>query len=106
MIGTVLVYRDDGILPYCVIALGNGDQVRLALDGEGLIVERLIAGDAETEIVFRAPPDLVSKICAGLAGPKVLSDAPPLRLLAAIVQRIGSADDVRAAFIDATTGLI
>jgi hypothetical protein len=106
MVGTVLIYRDDGVHPYCVIALGNGDRVQLSLDADGLVIDRLAFGDTENETVFCAPIGLVSKICAGLVGPKTLTDAPPLRILAATVQRIGSAEDVRAAFTDAMAELI
>ncbi len=105
MIGTILVYRDDSIRPYCEIALGNGDRVHLALDAQGLVIERLAADGRGNETVFRAPSAVVAQICAGLVGSKSQSAAPPLRVLAAAVQRIGSAVAVQAAFTDAVASL-
>ncbi len=103
MLGTVLVYRDDGTRPHCEIVLGNGDRVQLVLDSKGLAIEQL---GPKNETLFQAPPKLVSQICAGLVGPKARSEGTPLRILAALVQRIGSAADVRAAFTEAADGLI
>jgi hypothetical protein len=102
MLGTVLAYRDDGTRPHCEIALGNGDRVQLALDSKGLVIERL---GPRIETLFQASPKVVSQICAGLVGPKGRSDASPLRILAAVIQRLGSAADVRAAFADGAARL-
>jgi hypothetical protein len=102
MLGTVLLFRDDGPRPHCEIVLGNGDRIQLVLDAQGLAVDQSLPA---ARTLFRAPPKLVAQICAGLIGPKAQSDATPLRILAAVVQRIGSADDVRAAFADVADSL-
>jgi len=105
MTGTVTIFRDDGDQPLSQIVLGNGDRVQLALDGSGLIVTRLGPPGPVNEILFRAPAELVASICAGLVGPKRQSQASPLRLLTAIVQPIGSAAEVRAAFQEAVVSI-
>ncbi len=92
MIGTILLLRDEGDRPHCEIALANGERVRLTLGADGLAVTQ------EVKILFRAAPDIVAAICAALVGPKRETDASPLRILTATVQRIGSAAEVRAAF--------
>jgi len=103
--GTVLLFRDDGDHPLCQIALGNGDRVQLALDGNGLAVSRLGPPGPAVETLFRASAPLVAMICAGLVGPKRQTEASPLRLLAAVVQPIESAEAVRSAFHEAAAGL-
>lgn len=103
MVGTILLYRDDGNLPHREIALDNGDRIRLALGGDGLVIARLAPSSAPGDVLFRAAPAMASRICAGLVGPKRQSEASPLRVLAAAVQRIGSAADVRSAFTAAAT---
>lgn len=105
MTGTMLVYRDDGVRPHCEIALSGGDRVQLALDAAGLVIERLAGDGRSAELLFKAPPKIVSRLCAGLVGPKERTEAPPLRILAATVQRIGTAADVKAAFKAAVASL-
>jgi hypothetical protein len=105
VIGTVLVYRDDDSRPSCEIALGNGDRVQIALDAEGLTITHLAPAAERNEVLFRAPPPVVAQLCAGLVGAKGRSAAPPLRILAATVQRLDSARAVRAAFAEAAAGL-
>lgn len=99
MIGTILLFRDEGDRPHCEIALANGDRVALALGIDGLMVTR------RAELLFRASPKTVAAICAALMGPKRETGASPLRILAAAVQRIGSAAEVRAAFETAAAEL-
>ena len=103
MTGTILQFRDGVEKPHSEVRLANGDTVRLALDGGGLIVSG--GPPPGAEILFRARPATVAAICAGLVGPKQESEASPLRLLTAIVQAIGSAREVRAAFEDAAASL-
>jgi hypothetical protein len=98
MTGTVLLFRGGGEHPFCQIALAKGDRVQLALDGSGLLVSKLGPPGSPCEVLFRAQPTIVAAICAGLVGPKRQSDASPLRILAAVVQGIGTAAEVRAAF--------
>lgn len=98
MIGTILLFRDEGDRPHCEIALANGDRVSLALDARGLAVTQIVAAAPHARLLFRTTPDRVSSICAGMVGPKREADASPLRILAATVQRISSAAEVKAAF--------
>lgn len=105
MVGTILLFRDDGSHPHCQIALDNGDRVQLVLDADGLAITRIAPTSEPKDILFRATPGTVAGICAGLVGPKRQSGASPLQILAATVQRIGSAAAVRSAFVEATAGL-
>ncbi len=105
MVGTILLYRDDGDRPHCEIALGNGDRIRLLLGRDGLVIVRIAPSAAQDEPLVRIAPAQVAKVCAGLVGPKGRSDASPLRILAAAAQRIGSAAEVRAAFAEAAAAL-
>ena len=105
MAGTILLFRDDGSRPRCEIALENGDRVRLVLDADGLAITRIAPTSESNDILFHAAPATVAGICAGLVGPKRQSGASPLQILAATVQRIGSAAEVRSAFAEATTRL-
>jgi hypothetical protein len=98
MVGTILLFRDDSSRPRCEIALDNGDRVQLILDADGLAIARMVPSGGANETIVRAAPEQVARICAGLVGPKERSAASPLRLLAAVVQRIGSAGEVRSAF--------
>ena len=105
MTGTVLLFRDDGDQPLAQILLGNGDRVQLALKSDGLVVTRLGPPGPVVQPLFRASTETVARICAGLVGPKRQSDVSPLRLLTAIVQAIESAQEVRAAFIEAAASI-
>lgn len=101
MTGTVLIFRDDGDQPLSLIVLSNGDRVQLVLNGYGLSVTRIGPPGQAIEVLFQASSETVAGLCAGLVGPKRQLNASPLRLLTAVVQPIGSADAVRAAFHEA-----
>jgi len=103
MTGTILQFHDGIETPTSEVRLANGDTVRLVLDGGGLVLSG--GPPPRADILFRAKPATVAAICAGLVGPKRDSQASPLRLLTAIVQAIGSAREVRAAFEDAAASL-
>jgi hypothetical protein len=104
-VGTVLLFRDEEEAPRSQVALANGDLVQLVLDGKGLTLSRLGPSASETAILFQASAEIVSAICAGLLGPKRVSNASPLQILTAAVQRIGSADGARSAFEAAAAAL-
>ena len=99
MTGTILFFRDDVERPHCEIALAGGERVSLALDRGGLVVAKEGPAGA-AKLLFRAPAELVSLICAGLVGPQRHSHASPLSLLAAMVVRIDTPAEVEAAFRD------
>ena len=105
MTGTVLLFRDGDDHPLCQIALGNGDRVQLRLDAGGLVVSQLGPPGPATKVLFRAPSALVAALCAGLVGPKRQLEASPLRILAAVVQPMESADTVSLAFQEAAAAL-
>jgi hypothetical protein len=106
MTGTVLLFRDVDDHPLCQVALVNGDRVQLALDAGGLVVSRLGPPGPASEVLYRAPTELVAALCAGLVGPKRQTEASPLRILAVAVQAIESSEGVSAAFREAAASLL
>ena len=95
--GTVITFRDDSKRPYSELVLGNGDRVQIALGRRGLTITQ-IGGSKTPKILFHAPPDTVSHICAGLVSSPQTLKVTPLQILVAAIVQLGSADDVRQAF--------
>jgi hypothetical protein len=102
-VATVLFYRENDRQPRAEVALANGDRIHLALDRGGLTISHGSGGD--TRPLFEAEPEVVERICAGLAGPPSATDATPLQIIVAAVMQLASAADVERAFRDAAGSL-
>src|SRR3954465_13292660 len=96
---TVISYADDKGHPRAEVMLPNSDRVLLTLDRDGLAITQL-AGAGRLVVLFRANPNLASRICAGLFNLEATPKPTPLRVLVAAVLQLGSAEQVRNAFRD------
>ena len=95
--GTIISFRDDSERPQAELSLRNGDRVRLVLDGGGVVISQ-VGSSGSQAVLFKASPDMVGRLCAGLVvSPRTL-DATPLGILASAIIQMGSATEVRAAF--------
>jgi hypothetical protein len=96
-LATIIAFRDGNDSPSAELMLRNGERIRLVLDGGGLTLT-LIRTANSPEVLFRSTPDVLSRLCAGLVASPNRIKATPLRILAAAIAQLGSAEDVRTAF--------
>jgi hypothetical protein len=97
LLGTIISFRDNSERPQAELTLRNGDRVRLALDGGGVVISQIGASGSQTAL-FKGSPDTVGRICAGLVASPRRLDATPLRILASAIIQIESAAELQAAF--------
>ena len=98
---TLSYYRNDADNPSCEIVYDDGDRVVLKLDADGLVIERLPSPGRRHEVLVRAAPDTVSRICASLLHPMRSARLTPLDILLAVAIGLGSADRLKTAFREA-----
>lgn len=99
--GTVIHYSDDTDCPHAEVALRNGDHVELVLDRDGLTIKHSTGPMRPSNVLFRANPNLSSRICAGLFSLETTPRPTPLRILVAAIVQLGSAEEVGNAFREA-----
>jgi hypothetical protein len=102
-IGTVIHYSDVADHPHAEVALRNGDHVQITLDRAGLTIKQPTGLMQPSKVLFRANPNLTSRICAGLFGLETTPSPTPLRILVAALVQLGSAEEVGNAFQEAAT---
>jgi hypothetical protein len=103
--GTIVSYAEDQGRPRAEVALPNSDRILLTLDHDGLAITWLAQPGRPAELLFQADANVVSRICAGLYSLETTPKPTPLRILAAAVVQLGSAEDVRKAFREAAVAL-
>ncbi len=101
---TLMRYRSYGGQPYCEVALVNGDHVLIMVEAGGVTIKRLARRDKAEEILFVGPVHVVTDICMALLDGRPASDTTVLDVFVSVVSRFHSAEDVRAAFAEATAG--
>jgi hypothetical protein len=104
--GTVIYYSDDTEHPRAEVALRNGDHVQLTLDRDGLAIKQSTDSTQPSQVLFRANPNLTSRICAGLFSLETTPTPTPLRILVAAVVQLGSAEEVGTAFQEAAAQVL
>jgi hypothetical protein len=100
---TVLRYRSGGTEPHCELALENGDHVLITLERSGVTIRRLARGDKPEQILFLGSVDVVADICVALLDRRPASETSVLDIFVSVVSQFRSAEDIRAAFAEATT---
>ena len=60
--GTVIYYSDDTEHPHAEVELRNGDHVQLTLDRDGLTIKQSTGLVQPSKVLFRANPNLASRI--------------------------------------------
>jgi hypothetical protein len=93
--GAITSFCDDGKQPRAEVVLANGDQVQLLLNRDGVTITATSTG-----VLFQGNPEVVSQICVSLASST--ETTTPLQILLSVVTKLGSADEVREAFRQAT----
>jgi hypothetical protein len=99
---TVLVWRNDGSAPFCEMLLDRGERIAVSLTAAGATIERLPDSHGPREMLVRASPDDIAWICAtlGVGRPDEVLD-----VIVGIVERLGSAEQVREAFAAALAAM-
>jgi len=101
---TLMRYRRDGAQPHCEIVLENGDHVQVTLAPGGVVITRLARADRPEQILFLGSTHVVADICLALLNGRPASEASVLDIFLAVVSQFRSAQDIRAAFAEATGG--
>ena len=99
---TVMCYRRDGTEPQCELALESGDHVLIALNRSGVTIRRLARGDKPEEILFLGTVHVATDICLALLDRRPASETSVLDVFVSVVSQFRSAEDIRAAFVEAT----
>jgi len=99
---TLLRYRGYGAQPCCEVALENGDHVLITVEAGGVTIKRLARGDTPNEILFLGSVPVVADICVALLDGRPASETTVLDIFVSLVSQFRTADDIRAAFAEAT----
>ena len=99
---TVIRYRSDGTEPQCELALESGDHAVIALDRSGVTIRRLARGNKPGEILFLGSVHVATDICLALLDRQPASETSVLDVFVSLVSQFRSAEDIRAAFAEAT----
>ena len=92
--GTIISYLDDKRYACAEVVLGNADRVLLTLARDGLAIMWLASSERGPKVLFRADPNLATRMCDGLFTLETSPKPTPLRILVAAVVQLGSADEV------------
>lgn len=101
---TLLRYRSYGGQPFCEVALGNGDRVRVMVEAGGVTIKREARPGIPEEILFLGPVHLATEICVAMLDGKAASETSVLDVFLSIVSQFRSADDIRACFAKVSAG--
>ena len=101
---TLMRYRSYGGQPYCEVALANGDHVAIVVEAGGVTIRRLARRDKAEAILFIGPVHVVTDICMALLDGRPASYTTVLDMFVSVVSQFRSAEDIRAAFAEATAG--
>ncbi len=101
---TLMRYRSYGGQPYCEVALANDDHVLIMVEAGDVTIKRLARRNKAEEILFIGPVHVVTDICMALLNGRPASDTTVLDVFLSVVSQFHSAEDVRAAFAEATAG--
>jgi hypothetical protein len=94
---TLVAYENDGPRQRAEMVLDDGSRVRVALGGEGIMIELLSGPGGAHELLFRASLDLAAWVAVSFH--EGGDPAPPiLDLFVALVMRLGSVAAIRSAF--------
>lgn len=95
---TLLRYRSYGALPFCEVALQNGDRVLIKVEADGVTIKREARRDIPEELLFLGPVHAAIEICLAMLDGRPASETTVLNIFLSIVSQFRSADDIRAAF--------